>query len=102
MARELSEKRSRPTPQEMEALRARLSGRGPARSGIGRRPEGSERVLSYAQQRLWFLDQFEPASDEYNLALGLRLKGDLDEGALRRALERVVDRHQTLRTAFGA
>src|SRR5262249_38818698 len=102
MARELSEKRARLTPQELEALRARLSGRGRSRSDIVRRPEGSEPVLSYAQQRLWFLDQFEQGGDEYNIALGLRLRGGLDEGALRRAVDGVVARHQTLRSSFGS
>src|SRR6266545_1346775 len=103
MARELSVKRAKLTTSELEALRARLSGLGRRpETGVRRRPEGSEAVLSFAQQRLWFLDQFEPGSDEYNVGLGLRLRGELDEGALRRALEAVVERHRVLRTSFGA
>src|SRR5437660_10374212 len=101
MARELSDKRARLTADELEALRARLSSRGRTHSDIVRRPEGSEAVLSYAQRRLWFLDQFEPGGDEYNVALGLRLRGDLDTGVLRRAVDGVVARHQALRTSFG-
>src|ERR1700716_2639106 len=101
MARELSEKRAQLTAAELEALRARLGGRRRA-AGIPRRPEGSEPVLSFAQQRLWFLDQLEPGSDEYNVPLGLRLRGALDEGALRRALERVVERHEVLRTSIAS
>ncbi|MGF7209109.1 amino acid adenylation domain-containing protein [Skermanella aerolata] len=56
--------------------------------------------LSYAQQRLWFLDRLLPGSGAYNVALGLRLDGDLDEGALRRALTAVIGRHENLRTRF--
>src|SRR5437588_8170154 len=102
MARDLSEKRAQLTAAELEALRTRL--RGGARRGevgIPRRPEGSEPVLSFAQQRLWFLDQFAPDSDEYNVPLGLRLRGELDEGALGRALARVIERHEMLRASFG-
>src|SRR5206468_3445898 len=64
------------------------------------RPADAEPALSYAQQRLWFLDQFSPGSDEYNVPLGLRLRGRLDEAALRRALAAVVERHRVLRTGF--
>src|SRR5437588_797174 len=67
---------------------------------LGRRPAEAEPVLSFAQQRLWFLDQFEPGSEEYNVPFGVRLRGELDEGALRRALEVVVGRHRVLRSSF--
>src|SRR5262245_51473311 len=56
--------------------------------------------LSFAQQRLWFLAQFEGASEAYHIASGLRLIGDLDRAALRRALDRIVARHEALRTRF--
>jgi amino acid adenylation domain-containing protein len=57
--------------------------------------------LSWAQQRLWFLDQLEPAaSNAYHIRSGLRLKGKLDESALRATLNRIVDRHENLRTRF--
>jgi len=67
-----------------------------------RRTEGVERPLSFAQQRLWFLDQLEPGSTAYNLALGVRLNGRLDKEALRRALSEVVRRHEVLRSSFPA
>src|SRR5258707_10592369 len=56
--------------------------------------------LSYAQQRLWFIDQLEPGSTAYNVPGGVRLKGRLQVEALRGALEEVVRRHEVLRTRY--
>ena len=56
--------------------------------------------LSFAQQRLWFIAQMEGASEAYHIAGGIRLKGVLDVAALRRALDRIVARHEALRTLF--
>ena len=57
-------------------------------------------ALSYAQQRLWFLAQMEGAGQTYHIRLGLRLNGQLNLEALRRALDRVVARHEALRATF--
>jgi acyl carrier protein len=56
--------------------------------------------LSFAQQRLWFLDQLEPANPLYNTPGALRLLGQLDIAALEQALSEIVRRHETLRTTF--
>ncbi len=56
--------------------------------------------LSFAQQRLWFIDQFEPNSAQYNLPDVVRLRGTLDINALARALDEIVRRHEVLRTTF--
>ncbi|MFH8462582.1 non-ribosomal peptide synthase/polyketide synthase [Streptomyces sp. NPDC017991] len=56
--------------------------------------------LSSAQRRLWFLDDLTPGGTEYNTGLALRLRGELDAGALRRALDRLSARHDSLRTTF--
>lgn len=56
---------------------------------------------SFAQQRLWFLARLDPrGSTAYHLTGGLRLQGRLDEGALRAALDRIVERHEVLRTCL--
>ncbi|RYZ35944.1 MAG: amino acid adenylation domain-containing protein, partial [Myxococcaceae bacterium] len=56
--------------------------------------------LSFAQQRLWFIDQLAPGTSLYNMPLPLRLTGVLDEGALRQSLDALMARHESLRTTF--
>jgi aspartate racemase len=56
--------------------------------------------LSYAQERLWFLDQLEPGSPTYNVPAALQLEGALDAEALVGSLNEIVARHEALRTAF--
>ncbi len=65
-------------------------------------PVGGDREgpLSYAQQRLWFLQQLDPTSAAYNVPLAVRLRGPLAVDALRRALSAVVRRHAILRTTY--
>ncbi len=55
---------------------------------------------SFAQQRLWFLNEFEPDSTEYVTPLAVRLRGELDTEALSRAMTALVARHESLRTTF--
>src|ERR1700745_2705905 len=55
---------------------------------------------SFAQQRLWFLDQLEPGTAAYNLARVFRIVGPLSLGVLTRAFETVILRHASLRTVF--
>jgi amino acid adenylation domain-containing protein len=59
-----------------------------------------ELPLSFAQQRLWFLDQLEPGSAFYATTRVLRVVGSLDTGALESAFSRVIERHESLRTRF--
>ncbi|MDF5719565.1 MAG: amino acid adenylation domain-containing protein [Rhizonema sp. PD37] len=62
------------------------------------RVKNTDLPLSYAQQRLWFLDQFEPNSPSYNIPLALRLIGTLNTVALQQSLQEIIHRHEALRT----
>ncbi|MFJ8593553.1 non-ribosomal peptide synthase/polyketide synthase [Streptomyces sp. NPDC093598] len=84
-----------------EAMRRRLAGRAAAaRQGIPRADRSRPLPLSFAQQRLWFLDRLRPGDARYNSAVALRLTGPLDHTVLSRALDLVVERHEALRTTF--
>lgn len=61
---------------------------------------GAPLPLSFAQQGLWFLCQMRGVSASYNITTGLHLKGKLDAAALQAALNRIVERHEALRTTF--
>ena len=69
---------------------------------IARPSPGKPRVLSFAQQRLWFLDQLEPGRPTYNTPLALRFLGPLEPGALAAALTAIVARHEVLRSTFSS
>ncbi|QEH34736.1 Linear gramicidin synthase subunit B [Aquisphaera giovannonii] len=64
--------------------------------------DGSPLPASFAQQRLWYLDQLSPGDVSYNIHLAVRLEGELDADALSRAIAEIVRRHETLRTTFVA
>uniref|UniRef100_UPI00210D2AC7 condensation domain-containing protein n=1 Tax=Chitinolyticbacter albus TaxID=2961951 RepID=UPI00210D2AC7 len=57
-------------------------------------------ATSFAQQRLWFLDQYQPGSSQYNIPAACRVRGQLDREALAWSLDEIVLRHETLRTVF--
>ncbi|MET0399317.1 MAG: non-ribosomal peptide synthase/polyketide synthase [Longimicrobiaceae bacterium] len=82
----------------IEALRSTGSEAAPP---IVRVPRGGPLPLSFAQQRLWFIDRLEPGSAVYNMPYALRLRGRLDPAVLGRGLAEIARRHETLRTVFG-
>src|SRR2546425_9379728 len=101
---ETTEKRSRLSPAKLALLEKRLRGEADDdsfRRRIPRRQQENALPLSFAQQRLWFLDQLEPGSAAYNISTAFRHNGALDLVALNRAVNAVVSRHEILRTSFG-
>ena len=67
-----------------------------------RRATGGPYPLSFAQERLWFLDQLEPGTPAFNIPAATRLRGSLNQEALEESLNRIVRRHESLRTRFFA
>jgi amino acid adenylation domain-containing protein len=67
---------------------------------IDRGQRGQRLPLSFAQQRLWFIDRFEPGSSTYNMFSGFRIGGRLDVNTLSAAFSEIVRRHEVLRTVF--
>jgi acyl-CoA synthetase (AMP-forming)/AMP-acid ligase II/acyl carrier protein len=58
--------------------------------------------LSFAQQRLWFLEQVHPGSSINHISMGVRLQGPLNHGTLKRSVQEIIHRHEILRTRFGS
>ncbi|MGW4245342.1 amino acid adenylation domain-containing protein, partial [Nocardia sp. NPDC004722] len=84
---------------------AALATKAEQRAGQGRRAlvagARPERIpLSLAQQRMWFLNQFDPASAGYNIPIAVRLSGALDVAALQEAVADLIERHEILRTIY--
>ena len=84
----------------MAGSSARSDGRSLASAAIPKVERRSDLSLSFAQERLWFLAQIEGGSKAYQNLHGLQLRGELDHASLRRALNRIVARHEVLRTVF--
>jgi amino acid adenylation domain-containing protein len=85
----------------VKAMRAEAARRRPA-GDIPRRAPGAASQMSFAQQRLWFLDQLEPGRPYYNVSFALRIGRPLAESVLRDSLREIIRRHEILRTTFMA
>src|SRR3569832_1019571 len=92
------------SPAKLELLAQRLKKKEGAVATdrvIPRRTDSEVAVpLSFAQQRLWFLDGLNPESAFYNVPTAVRLRGALNVTALERSLNELLRRHETLRTSF--
>ncbi len=91
------------TPEQLQRLQermAQLRGQAPAAAGIPRRAGSGPAPLSFAQRQIWLQHQLDPGGTLFNVPTVLRLRGELDPRALRRALDELVRRHELLRTTF--
>ncbi|MEL6468397.1 MAG: amino acid adenylation domain-containing protein [Cyanobacteria bacterium J06623_4] len=92
------------SPEQRALFEQKLAEKGlksPSLSTIAARPNGQNTApLSFAQQRLWFVQQLEPNNAAYNVASVLRLQGDLNLSALEQSLNALVARHEVFRTHF--
>jgi len=96
--------RSGISPEKLEAFNLLLKRKGISPSSVQpitrRKDQHSPVAVSFAQQRLWFLDQLEPGSPFYNMHSGVRFVGPLNHDLLAKAFTEVVRRHESLRTRF--
>ncbi|MEG4964628.1 amino acid adenylation domain-containing protein, partial [Microcoleus sp. K4-C2] len=69
---------------------------------IKRASRQGELPLSFAQQRLWFLDQLQPGNPAYNIPAAVRLKGALNVAVLEQTFQEIIKRHEALRTTFNS
>src|SRR5688572_1811591 len=69
--------------------------------GITEREERHRAPLSFAQRRLWFINQLEPDNPVYNNHFAFRVRGTLDLDAMQQGVDEIVNRHEILRTTFG-
>ncbi|RYZ45464.1 MAG: non-ribosomal peptide synthetase, partial [Myxococcaceae bacterium] len=95
------------SPEKRDLLLKQLQAKGartPQTSAIPPlepRPRGDAALpLSFAQQRLWFLEQLEPGTARYNMPVAVRLKGPLESPVLERVFNELIHRHEPLRTTF--
>ncbi|MFE7721631.1 amino acid adenylation domain-containing protein [Nocardia rhizosphaerihabitans] len=91
-----------PTAAQLSSRVVPAGDGGPGRPALAPRLRPDRIPLSPAQQRMWVLNQLDPDSAAYNIAIALRLTGDLDVAAMRRALADVVQRQESLRTRYPA
>ena len=91
-----------PTPAALARVIDGLRGTLPAAEAIEPLGDYSDVPLSFAQQRLWFIDQFEEGSASYNIHLGFKVRGEFHLDLFERALTAVAQRQSILRTRFRA
>lgn len=97
----LLERRANLSPEKLALLEKIKGSKLEAKpTGIQRRSGKGAIPLSFAQQRLWFLDQLVPNSPAYNVVMAFHLSGRLDAGIMEQCINEIVKRHESLRTTF--
>ncbi|MFN7611321.1 MAG: amino acid adenylation domain-containing protein, partial [bacterium] len=91
-----------PTLAQLAEHVVQVHGRETHKVAIARIDRQEPPATSHAQQRLWFLDQYEPGTGLYNIPAAWRVLGELDRDALEQSVNEVVRRHEVLRTCFAA
>src|SRR6185295_11778269 len=91
-----------PTIAEMAEVIEKMMSGGPSQQPppIVRIPRDTRLPLSFAQERLWFIDQLEPGNPFYNIPVAVSLSGPLDVAVLWRSIREIIARHEALRTTF--
>src|SRR5262245_56510717 len=103
MERSLQERKAKLSESKQLLFEQRLRGENTGGTNILRIasfPRPNRLPLSYAQQRLWFIDRLGESSAQYNMPSALRLRGALDCAALKAAIDTIIARHESLRTHF--
>jgi len=96
----LNERLASLSPEKRALLLQQIAQREKQANAIARRPRPARTPLSFAQQRLWLLDQLEPGTASYNLGITASVRGRVDAARLQQSLDAVVARHESLRTTF--
>ena len=91
-----------PSVRELSALVDQSTAQLPLRSPVTAtaRDEGEALVLSFAQQRLWFIDRMDGSSAQYNMPIALTVEGPFDVLIAQQAIRQIITRHESLRTVF--
>jgi amino acid adenylation domain-containing protein len=90
----------KPMLSTMAALIDTNKGRKVRESVVAQQRDGNQLLTSFAQQRLWFIDQMNNGSIHYNMPSAMRFKGAFDAAIVEQAFERVIQRHEPMRTVF--
>ena len=103
MKQDISQQIANLSPKQRALLEKRLQQKKikrPSSSIIPKRQPSDIIPLSFAQQRLWFIQQLEPDNNSYNVPSSFRIKGKLQVEILEQTLNEIVKRHEMLRTSF--
>ncbi|NBD17974.1 MAG: amino acid adenylation domain-containing protein [Cyanobacteria bacterium] len=103
---DISQRLANLSPEQRELLKRRLKQKGQSQGEssdkIPKRETDRALPLSFAQQRLWFLDRLEPDSPAYNLAAKVNIEGPLNVRAMEQTINAIIQRHEVWRTNFTA